>query len=140
MDERLRRLLEQHAHPVLVDHDLIALYLVGSRARDDFREDSDIDLAVLPRRPVEDALSLSLAVARRFETYVDGCHIDVVLLDLHQLPLLTSLLRDAVVIACVDDPARVAFEVEAMTRTLDFEHHAGPLRAELLAQTARGER
>lgn len=140
MDERLRQALAEHAHAVLADHDLVALYLVGSRARDDFRSDSDVDVAVLPRHPVPDALGLSIAVAATLAPYVDGHPIDVVPLDLQQLPLLTSLLRDAVVIACSDESARVSFEVEAMTRTLEFEQHAGPLREELLAQTARGER
>ena len=140
MDAQLTRALTEPAQAVLEEHDLVTLYLVGSRARDDFRDDSDVDIAVLPRRSVPDLLGLSLAVATSIEPYVDGRHVDVVPLSLQQLPLLASLLRDAVVIACSDESARVAFEVEAMTRTLDFEQHAAPLRTELLAQTARGER
>lgn len=140
MDDRLRQALLEPAHGALVAHDLVALYLVGSRARGDFHQDSDVDLAILPRSPIVDALELTAAVTDRLAPHVGGRRLDVVVLDLHQLLFLASLLRDAVLIACVDEPSRVAFEVEAMSRTLDFEQHAGPLRRELLAQTARGER
>lgn len=124
----------------LVAHDLVALYLVGSRARGDHHEDSDVDLAILPRSPSVDALELTTAVTELLQPHVGGRRLDVIVLDLRQLLFLASLLRDAVVVASVDEPARVAFEVEAMSRTLDFELHAWPLRRELLAQTARGER
>lgn len=139
MNDEVRRALAEPASAVLVEHDLIAMYLVGSHARDDFREDSDVDIAVLPCRPNADALAVSAAVAAHLQRHVDR-PLDVTVLSLSDLPLLASLLRDAVLIACVHEPSRVAFEVEAMTRTLDFEQHAAPLRRELLAQTARGER
>lgn len=140
MDDRLRQALIDPAHAALVAHDLVALYLVGSRARSDFHEESDIDLAILPRSPGVDVLELTAAVTELLQPHVGGRRLDVIVLDLRQLLFLASLLRDAVVVACVDEPARVAFEVQAMSRTLDFEQHAGPLRRELLAQTAQGER
>lgn len=67
---------------------------------------------------------------------------DVVVLDPDRLglPLLGSLLRDAVLAVSADEPGRVAFEVRAMALVLDFEIHAAPLRAELLARTAAGRR
>lgn len=139
MDEAVRRVLAEPGHGALVDHNLIALYLVGSRARDDFRDDSDVDLAVLPRSFDVDALQIGVDVAAELQRHVDN-PVDVSVLSFAELPLLASLLRDAVLIASLDEPARVAFEVAAMTQTLDFELHAGPLRAELLAQTARGQR
>lgn len=138
-DSDLRRALEEHAPALLAEHDLIALYLTGSRARGQAHADSDVDLAVLPRQPGTDPMMLAAALSARLEPVVHTT-VDVVLLDQRDLLLLGSALKDAVLIACANHPARVAFEVAAMSTTLDFELHARPLRDELLAQTARGQR
>jgi hypothetical protein len=56
------------------------------------------------------------------------------------LPLLGSLLRDAVLVASRDEPARMAFEVRALALVFDFEVHAAPLRAQRLAEIPAGRR
>ena len=127
---------------LLDEFDLIALYLVGSYARGDQHDDSDLDVAVLPRGDVADPLALSAEVADRLEGRLRRGPVDVAVLDVERLglPLLGSLLRDAVVVASADEPARVAFEVRALALVLDFDVCTAPLRRELLARTAAGRR
>lgn len=140
--DALLQKLREHAPAVLRAHDLTALYLTGSRARGDARDDSDVDLAVLPATPPADDLALSAEVAATLEPVLAVGRVDVVVLDLARLPLpvLGSVLRDALLVDCVDQVARVRFEVRAMSLTLEFETHAAALRAQLLERTAAGSR
>ena len=142
VDQETLRALRDASRELLVEVDLIALYLVGSRARGDRHADSDIDVAVLPRAAVPDPLGLPAEVADRLEGALGRGPVDVVVLDVDRLglPLLGSLLRDAVVVASADEPARIDFEVRSMALVLDLEVCTGPLRAELLARTATGLR
>ncbi len=131
------------AAPGLLDEfGLIALYLVGSYARGDQHDDSDLDVAVLPRGEVPDPLGLTAEVADRLEGRLRRGPLDVAVLDVDGLglPLLGALLRDAVVVVSTDEAARVAFEVRAMALVLDFEVCTAPLRRELLARMAAGGR
>lgn len=100
------------------------LYLFGSRARGDARPDSDVDVAVL-RSPsaTGDALDVSLTVARRLESLArPGVPVEAALiLDDASLPLAGRVLRDRIVLYSHDEPRRVAYEVDTMTRFLDFD-------------------
>ena len=142
VDQETLRALRDASAGLLDEFDLLTLYLVGSRARGDQHADSDIDVAVLPSAAVPDELGLSAEVAHRLERALGRGPVDVVLLDVDQLglPLLGSLLRDAVVVVSADERARVDFEVRCMALVLDFEVCTAPLRAELLARTAAGLR
>ncbi len=71
---------------------------------------------MLPRAAVPDPVDLSAELAHRLERALAHGPVDVLVLDAEQLglPLLGSLLRDAVVVASADEPARVEFEVRSM--------------------------
>ena len=140
-DEETLSALRAGVPDLLPDHDLVALYLTGSRARGEHSPDSDVDVAVLPRGAVDDVVALTSDVAVRLETLL-GRPVDVVVLDVERLGLLLlgSLFRDAVLVASADEPARVAFEVHALALVFDFEAHAAPLRARRLAEIAAGQR
>ncbi len=142
VDQETLRALRSGSSGLLDEFDLIALYLVGSRARGDYHADSDVDVAVLPRATVPDPLGLSAEVAHRLERALGRGPVDVVVLDVDRLglPLLGSLLRDAVIVVSTDESARVDFEVRSMALVLDFVVCTAPLRAELLSRTAAGLR
>lgn len=133
----MRERLQAVAPEICRSHSLVALYLVGSYGRGTAGPDSDVDVAVL----VPDPAGADLYAVQFDLEQVAARSVDVIALGVHLgLPLLGSLLRDAVLLASSDEPARVAFEVRAMSLTLDYELHAAPMRAELLARTASGER
>ncbi len=142
VDQETLRALRDASPGLLDEFDLVAFYMVGSRARGDQHADSDIDVAVLPRASVPDELALSVELAHRLERTLGRGPVDVVVLDVDQLglPLLGSLLRDAVVVVSSNEPARVDFEVRSMALVLDFDVCTALLRAELLSRTAAGLR
>ena len=125
------------APDVVHRHGLTALYLVGSQARGTAHSASDVDVAALVPEPGNaDLVGLQAELER-----LTGRRVDVLALGEHLgLPLLGSLLHDAVLLASSDESARVAFEVHVMSLTLDYELHAAPLRRELLRRTAAGRR
>lgn len=139
-DDETLHALREAAPDLLVEFGLVALYLTGSRGRGAHSPDSDVDVAVLPVGAVHDVLTLTSELGTRLERRLDRS-VDVVVLDVERLglPLLGSLLRDAVLVASADEPARVAFEVRALALVFDFELHAAPLRAQRLAEIAAGK-
>ncbi len=140
--EQARLVEELRAHlPALVTTlPVIAVYLVGSRSDGSDRPSSDVDLAVLAG-PLGDPLALQTEIAARLEPLL-GLAVDVIVLDLERLglPLLASVMSTPVLLHSTDEPARVAFEAGSLTRTLDFELFAAPLRQSALVATAQRRR
>lgn len=133
--ERLRAV----AGDLLADRPVVFAYLFGSHARGQARVDSDVDVAMYLSREVDDSryLSLSLEIGGQL-AYRSGIGpIDgVVVLNNAPLRLIGRVLRDAQVIYCRDDVARIRYEVEMRARAFDFELHAAELDRELLARMA----
>ncbi len=74
--DSLRQDVLSEARTVLLSHPAVeAAYLLGSAAEDRLRPDSDVDIAMLPRRStvlsVEDRLSLTATLGRIFGRPVD---------------------------------------------------------------------
>jgi hypothetical protein len=133
--ERLRMV----ATEVLADQPVEFAYLFGSHAREQARADSDVDVAVFLSHDVDGSryLSLSLDIAGQLAYRSGVGPIDgVVVLNDAPLRLVGRVLRDAQVIYCRDDVARVRYEVEMRARAFDFELHAAELDRELLARMA----
>jgi uncharacterized protein len=133
--ERLRAV----AGELLDDFPVEFAYLFGSHARGQAHADSDVDVAVHLSRDVDDGryLSLSLDIAGQLAYRSGVGPIDgVVVLNDAPLRLVGRVLRDAQVIYCRDEVARVRYEVEMRARAFDFELHAAELDRLLLARMA----
>ena len=116
-------------------------YLFGSHATGRARDDSDVDVAVYlqPDDPSE-RLSQTLDLGGRIAAASGLPRVEVVVMNGAPLPLLGSILRERIVVYSRDEPARVTFESEMRSVTMDFEIHARRLDRELLARTADGGR
>lgn len=99
--------------------DAVAVYLFGSVARGEGRDDSDVDVAVLYGRPVEAGLAgLKLALAGDIEERL-GRAVDLVVLDNQSPDFIHRVLRDGWLILENDRSARIRFEVN--TRNAYFD-------------------
>lgn len=97
-----------------------AVWLFGSRARGDARPDSDADVAVLLRTSAPDPGLLAqgqLAVA--LGEVLDAPAVDVVVLDRASLALRGRVLTEGRLLWSADDPRRVRFTVETLSRYFD---------------------
>ncbi len=113
--DRLRKFFE------LEDRGIVAAYLFGSVARERGRADSDIDVAVIRRRPQSgtlDALPLRLE-GELEETF--GHEVQVVALDLASPDLIRRVLRDGLIVFESNRSERIAFEVRARNQYWDVK-------------------
>jgi predicted nucleotidyltransferase len=111
--ERLREVLAG-------EPEVLAAWLFGSTARGTDRASSDVDVAILTRRPMRGTLDdLHLDVRERL-TAALGREVDLVVLDVRDDELVHRVLRDGVLLRDDDRPARVAFEVAARNRFFDM--------------------
>lgn len=134
--------LADAASAVLGEEPVVVAYLFGSRAREDHRPGSDVDIAVLLRPDVAAGLylELSLRYARELDATLGLPVSPVVVLNDSPLRLQGRVLRDARILFVGDDDARVAYEARTRQVAMDFEIKAVQLDRLLLAAHARGER
>lgn len=105
--------------------ELIAVYLYGSFAKGWQRSDSDIDLAILARCPLSQALLLALALEL---TELSGCEVD--LIDLRQVPTVLQLqvVTEGKRLLCCDHLVCDLFETHVFSDYVDLnERRAGML-------------
>lgn len=130
-------------------------YLYGSRARGDFRADSDVDVAVQldARTPPESYLDRRLELWQRLagelaeelrgggpaDGEVDG-EVDLVVLNEAPLPLRGRVVRDRVVLFSADEAGRVDFESLTAREFGDFHPFAEELAVAYLHDVAAGRR
>ena len=95
------------------------LELFGSALRDDFRPDSDVDVAVLYGKPEEAGLAgLKLALAGDLEARL-GRRVDLVVLDSQPPDLVHRVLRDGLIVLENNRSTRIRFEVNARNEYFD---------------------
>jgi predicted nucleotidyltransferase len=96
-------------------------WLFGSRARGDADDDSDTDIALLLRAgaPVP-SLRTQGALANEFATALGVDEIDLVVLDRAPLDLRGRVLTEGRVLWSRDEPRRVRFTVETLSRYFDI--------------------
>ena len=98
-----------------------AVYLFGSAARGDGREDSDVDVAILGGGGPPQALSdLPIQLKGDLEDLL-GRPVDVILLEGAPVDLVHRVLRDGKLIIDLDPSARIRFEVKARNEFFDLE-------------------
>jgi predicted nucleotidyltransferase len=94
-------------------------YLFGSRARDDFRDHSDVDVAVMWETEPENAVeAMGLGISAEL-TRLLGREVDVVVLDNAPVDVSQRVIRDGQIVLDRDPVARIRWEVK--TRTLFLE-------------------
>ena len=94
-------------------------YLFGSRARDDFREGSDVDVAVFWEQEPENAIE---AMGLRLAADLSGTlrrEVDVVVLNDTPVDVAQRVIRDGQILLDRDRAARIGWEVK--TRSLFLE-------------------
>jgi uncharacterized protein len=112
--DRLRRVL------ATAPSEVVAVYLYGSRARDEARSDSDVDLAFF--RTTASPLTLRAqpyALASVIERAL-GLEVDLVELNRAPPDLVHEVLRDGEVVLDRDPAQRVRMEVRARGEYLDM--------------------
>lgn len=142
MAEAVGARLSRAADLVLRGQPVRFAYLFGSQVTGGARPDSDVDVAVMladgisPHSYLDMALRLTRALADA--SGVRG--LEVVVLNDAPLPLRGRVLRGRQVLFSADEPRRVEYESRTLREFTDFDRHARELDAELLRQTAAGER
>jgi len=101
-------------------HGCLTVYLFGSRARDDFHESSDVDVAVLWETEPADALDrMGVGLKIALEDVLDR-EVDVVILHKASLDVAQRVIRDGVIVLDRDRASRVGWEVKTRSLFLDI--------------------
>jgi predicted nucleotidyltransferase len=129
--ETLPELLVKARAAVLTElPDCQAIYVFGSRAQSQSRDDSDLDIAVL--LPAGNQLPDRLSLIARLSSVL-GVEVDVV--DLHRASdvLRREVLASGIRIHASDPDISLAWEAHAMTRYGHYRHEVAELLAEFHA-------
>ncbi|HEY0877055.1 MAG TPA: nucleotidyltransferase domain-containing protein [Zeimonas sp.] len=130
MVERLRAYFAAHH-----DH-VVCAWLFGSVARNEARDDSDVDVAVLLDRPPPPSLPESgIALAGDIESST-GLPVDVVIMNSAPPDLVHRVLRDGIIVFERRRGERVAFEVKARNEYFDLKPYLDEYRR--VAEAGRG--
>jgi predicted nucleotidyltransferase len=117
LDEMLRQLREFFS---CHREGLVCVYLYGSTARGEARQQSDVDLAVLyAQDPPPTFDGLGLALGSTLERYL-GRPVDLLVLNRAPVDLTHRVLRDGVLVYDHDPSARICFEVQARNAYFDL--------------------
>lgn len=101
---------------------VVLAYLFGSHARGQAWAHSDVDVALLlAGRPDDDrCLAIRLEAIGKLTAVLGTDEVDVVILNQAPPALKYAVLRDGILLACLDESARVAFYVHTLNAYLDF--------------------
>lgn len=103
---------------VFATHGVAVAYLFGSRAEGTARPESDHDVAVLFSES-EPAFDATVALGDGLAEML-GTPVDVVDLDRAELELRGRVAEQGLLLFSADEPRRVAFEVDARIRWIEF--------------------
>ena len=114
------RLIEVLKSALAGQHGVMAGWLFGSRARDEARPSSDVDVGVLLDHPPAPGFAgLPLDLEARLESEV-GLPVQVVALNRAPADLVHRVLRDGVLLCDRAPAARIEFEVRRRAEYLDL--------------------
>jgi len=113
--ESLHQDAVRHAREILLSHPAVeAAYLLGSAAAGRLRPDSDVDVAILPRRSsvlsVEDRLTLMATLGRVF-----GCPVDLGLLSTSNLVYAKEAISRGRLLAERDHTVTATFAMDVLS-------------------------
>jgi len=115
LETQIRRFFESHPS------DVVTVYLFGSFARQDFRSDSDVDVAVLlNKNPPRTFEGLLLPLAGELESHL-GKPVDLIVLNRAPVDLIHRVLRDGKLLMDLDPSRRIRFEVRARNEYFDLQ-------------------
>lgn len=101
-------------------HGCLTVYLFGSRARDDYRESSDVDVAIFWEHEPESAMeALGLGLKVDLEDLLRR-DVDVVVLDSASVDVAQRVIRDGVIILDRNRAARIRWEVQTRSEFLEL--------------------
>lgn len=109
---------EQRAQDVLAAAGIDFAYLFGSQATGEQRQDSDADVAVMPRG--EFGLLEREQLADRLASALGVADVDLVVLDRAGLELRGAVVQEGRLLFSADEAGRVAFEVRTRSEYLDY--------------------
>lgn len=124
------------APEVLGRYPVDAAYIYGSVARGTPLPDSDLDIALLwdtPPAPYQ-RLLIELEIQAALEDASGLTRLDVHSLNDAPLNVRGEILGESILLYCLDDDHRVAFEVNTRKRYFDFQPLAARLRQRILAR------
>lgn len=104
-------------------HDIVAVYLFGSRATREASPTSDVDIAILLKPgSVKQAAKLRFALYADLSRLLHRNDIDLVMLNTSRnLILQDTIVREGKLLYSADDEARIAYEVRTMHMCIDFK-------------------
>ena len=107
---------------------VVCAYLFGSRARNQGRPDSDVDLGVLfERTPPPTLAGGSIALAGDIEAAL-GLPVDLVVLNAAPVDLVHRVLRDGILLLERDPVERIRFETKARSEYFDLKPYLDEYR------------
>ncbi len=121
-EHHLAAMLEERLPALLEGTPVIVAYLYGSMATGQETPLSDVDVAVLTDRPLDDRarLSLEMSLADKLASLLAGRAADVRAAESLPLILKGRVITEGILVYCRDDFARVRFETSVRGRYFDF--------------------
>lgn len=124
-NEQLQLLLHSKLKPVLEKFGVTCCYLFGSRAGQNYYQDSDIDLGVIfaGYSPAKHNLELEIEMQNELSDILGplGLEVDLVFLQKAPVYLKFAAISTGKVIYCTDDEFRTDFEDVTVRDYLDFK-------------------
>ena len=108
--------------------DIACVYLFGSQARQQSREGSDVDIAVLYKNKIPGGFGrIGIPLAGKLEKIINQ-PVDVVVLNIANADLIHKVLRDGIVLFESDNGFRIDFEVKSRNEYFDIKPYLDQYR------------
>ena len=120
--------------------DIEFAYLFGSRAKGRFNRVSDVDLAVFVNEKLDSQkrFSLRLELISLVGHELRRDNIDLVILNEAPLLLSFNVIKDGIIIFCLNESRRIHFEAKVMSRFYDQQYYLKRRLDLSISQIARG--